>query len=301
MKETARIAELYSELQEKMCARLEQADGKATFSRDAWKKNIGGGMTRVIAGGNKIAKGAINFSHVEGTYSAQMEKLLGEKASAYAATGISSILHPVNPHAPIIHMNVRHFSLDNGVQWFGGGIDLTPHYIDKAGAQLFHRKLKEICDHYSPSFYPDYKKWADDYFFIPHRDETRGVGGIFFDRLKPTKEIPLEKLIQFTVDLASAYPEMYAGQLARYADKPFTEREEKWQRMRRGRYVEFNLVYDRGTKFGLASGGNTESILVSMPPEAVWEYNYTPEPGSREAETLSLLKKDMDWINCLTD
>lgn len=301
MKETARIAELYSELQEKMCARLEQADGKATFSRDIWKKNIGGGMTRVIAGGDKIAKGAINFSHVEGTYSAQMEKLLGEKASAYAATGISSILHPVNPNAPIIHMNVRHFSLDNGIQWFGGGIDLTPHYIDKAGAQQFHRKLKEICDRYSPSFYPDYKKWADDYFFIPHRDETRGVGGIFFDRLKPTEEVPFEKLLQFTIDLASAYPEMYARQLDKYADKPFTEREEKWQRMRRGRYVEFNLVYDRGTKFGLASGGNTESILVSMPPEAVWEYNYTPESGSREAETLSLLKKDIDWVNCSTD
>jgi coproporphyrinogen III oxidase len=193
-------------------------------------------------------------------------------------------------------MNVRHFSLDNGSSWFGGGIDLTPTYINPEEARWFHRTLKDICDKYDLSWYPAWKAWADDYFYIAHRDETRGVGGIFFDRVKPAGEAEHEKMLNLTADLATAYPKIYARLMKDNGNKPFTEAQKKWQKIRRGRYVEFNLIYDRGTKFGLESDGNTESILVSLPAEVEWVYQHRPEPGSPEAETLALLKKGIDWI-----
>ncbi len=295
MKNIQNIADAFSDMQEKMCSLLEKADGKAVFSRNDWKKEIGSGMTRVIQNGNVIEKGAINFSYVEGEFSERMERLLGEKASRYAATGISSILHPENPWVPIIHMNVRYFALDNGISWFGGGIDLTPHIIIPEQAAWFHRKLKGICDRFDVGFYPEYKKWADDYFFIQHRNETRGVGGIFYDRVKPDEAAGFETMLNFSLAQLEAYPEIYSELMKNHA-KDFTEREKKWQNLRRGRYVEFNLLQDRGTKFGIESGGNTESILVSMPATAAWEYNYSPEPGGFEEKTLGLLKKGIDWI-----
>jgi coproporphyrinogen III oxidase len=194
-------------------------------------------------------------------------------------------------------MNVRYFALDNGISWFGGGIDLTPHIIQTEDAVSFHQTVKKVCDRFDSNFYTDYKKWADDYYFLPHRNETRGVGGIFFDRLKAGVKHSFDTLYDFTCELAKTYPKVYSGFMQKYGIKPFTEREKKWQNLRRGRYVEFNLIHDRGTKFGLESDGNTESILLSLPANASWEYNYIPESGGFEEATLKRLKKGVDWIN----
>ncbi len=273
------IADIYSGLQKEICRTLEQADGKAVFEVNKWEKDLGSGITCVIRNGAVIEKGGVNFSFVEGKFNSQMEKLLGEKANHYAATGISSIMHPINPHVPIIHTNVRYFTLDNGTEWFGGGIDLSPHYIDVTEARNFHIALKRICDGYNPDFYPQFKKWADDYFFISHRNETRGIGGIFFDRLKPGKKIGFEQLLAFTTDVCYAYANLYAAIVKEKKAKVYTSEQKAWQELRRGRYVEFNLVYDRGTKFGFESNGNTEAILVSLPATASWEYNHEVKQG----------------------
>ncbi|HPF50662.1 MAG TPA: oxygen-dependent coproporphyrinogen oxidase [Draconibacterium sp.] len=299
MDKISQIAKTFSELQEEICQVLELADTKGKFSKDKWDKEIGSGVTRVIRNGNVIEKGAVNFSFVKGKFTERMEQILGEKAENYAATGISSILHATNPWVPTIHMNVRYFALDNGVSWFGGGIDLSPSIIVPEEASWFHQELKEICDRFHPDFYPEYKSWADEYYFLPHRNETRGVGGIFFDRLKPGEKYNFETLFGFVEAQAKAYPQIYS-ELMKNNAKPFSTREKEWQNLRRGRYVEFNLLNDRGTKFGLESNGNTESILVSMPANASWEYNYTPKVGSFEAQTLQLLKKDIDWIGFKT-
>lgn len=297
MYKAEKIAKLYSGLQLRICDHLAKADVDHTFISDKWEKEIGSGLTCVFQNGNVIEKGAVNFSFVRGIYSPAMESLLNEKAEEYAATGISSILHPRNPHMPIIHMNIRYFELDNGTHWFGGGIDLTPHYIDTSEAKFFHQTLEKICNTYHPDFYSDFKKLADDYFFLPHRNETRGIGGIFFDRLKPGLEINFEQLLDFTLSLGKAYPEIYGQIIRNKANIPYSEKEKQWQELRRGRYVEFNLIYDRGTKFGLESKGNTESILVSMPATASWEYNYQPPDDSPEKITHDLLRKGIDWIN----
>ena len=291
------VADTYKALQYEMCSILNDADGKAKFEMHQWQKDIGGGITAVMQNGRVIEKAGLNFSHVKGKYTEQMANLLGVyDAENYAATGISSILHSSNPNMPTIHMNVRYFELDNGVAWFGGGIDLTPIYVDKQEAAWFHEKLKTICDNAHPEFYSKYKPWADDYFYIPHRKETRGVGGIFFDRVKPGEPLSFEDMFVFTQELAKAYPRIYAEIMSKKGDLIFTPQQKEWQKLRRGRYVEFNLVYDRGTKFGLASGGNTESILVSLPAEVNWEFQHEPMEGSAEAETLNLLKKGIDWI-----
>jgi coproporphyrinogen III oxidase len=297
MSKVQQIASAYAELQKKIWRILEAADGKAFFTEHKWEKEIGSGLTCVIQNGNIIEKGGVNYSFVQGKYTPQMGKLLNEKASHYSVTGISSIIHPVNPHVPIIHMNIRYFELDNGIAWFGGGIDLTPHYVDIEEAKAFHLKLKSLCDNYQPAFYPRFKKWADDYFFIPHRNETRGIGGIFFDGLKPDHQISFEQLLGFTLELGNAYPEIYAEIMRKKSKQSFTEAEKKWQQIRRGRYVEFNLVYDRGTKFGLESNGNTESILVSLPANASWEFDYKVETDSPEYQTLQMLRKEIDWVN----
>lgn len=293
----SQVASDYRDIQERACEILENADGAAKFSRNSWEKEIGSGMTRVLENGEKIEKAAINFSHVSGEYSPEMAKMAGRTAGSFSATGISSIIHPVSPMVPVIHMNIRYFELSDGASWFGGGIDLTPHYVDKAEASWFHKKLKKTCDQFDKNFYPDFKKQADDYFFLPHRNETRGVGGIFFDQLEPSKAEEFDKLLGFTSALGYLYPEIYSEILGEKSKLKYTENEKTWQYLRRGRYVEFNLLYDRGTKFGLASGGNTESILLSLPAQANWHYQYVPEEGSPEEETLSLLKKDIDWIN----
>lgn len=297
MYKVAEIAQIYSGLQHEICQSLERVDGKARFEEHKWEKEIGSGVTCVMRNGAAIEKGGVNFSFVEGDFTPQMERILGERAKSYSVTGISSIMHPVNPHVPVIHMNIRYFSLDNSIHWFGGGIDLTPHYIDATEAGYFHRQLKKICDKYSANFYPDFKQLADDYFFIPHRNETRGIGGIFFDRIKPDENINFEQLLAFTKDLAFTYPNLYGEMVKEKMTKPFSATEKNWQELRRGRYTEFNLIYDRGTKFGFDSNGNAESILISLPATAAWEYKHEVQPESAEYKTLQLLKKGIDWIN----
>jgi len=291
------VAKTYRTLQQQICNRLETADGKAAFLTDSWEKDIGYGHTMVLSDGDVIEKAAVNFSAVGGPVTETMRKaLVINDGQSYFASGISSIIHPKNPYVPIIHMNVRYFRLSSGKSWFGGGIDLTPHYVDKPEAAWFHRELKIICDRYDATYYPEFKLWADNYFYLPHREETRGVGGIFFDHQPAAGEAVFKKLFAFTSDLADAYPRIYIELMNRNRHHLFSDNEKKWQYLRRGRYVEFNLLYDRGTKFGLESKGRIESIFLSMPPTASWNYDFHPEEGSKEAETQALLKKGVDWI-----
>jgi len=291
------IAEQFRLLQDHICNRLEQVDGKVKFIEDKWdREDGGGGRTRIIRNGAVIEKGGVAFSEVFGPVSDVMKKQLGLDGSEFFASGVSIVLHPENPHVPIIHMNVRYFEMDNGTYWFGGGIDLTPHYIVPEQAKLFHLGLKTICDKYHPDFYAKFKNWADDYFFIPHRNETRGIGGVFFDHQNGNESISKEQLFQFCIDLGEAFPELYSQQVELGKNRTFSGQEIQWRNLRRGRYVEFNLVHDRGTKFGLFSGGRTESILMSLPADASWEYNFAPIDGSPENKTLLNLKKGIDWL-----
>ncbi|MCE3296558.1 MAG: Coproporphyrinogen oxidase [Crocinitomicaceae bacterium] len=294
------IAESFRGLQLLICKGLEELDGGASFQSDAWKREEGGGgFTNTIANGALLEKGGVAFSEVYGPVSDEMKKQLNlqtDPGTQFYATGVSLVLHPFNPHVPIIHMNVRYFEMGDAY-WFGGGIDLTPHYIVPAQARLFHEKLQAVCDRFSPSFYTNFKTQADHYFFIPHRNETRGIGGIFYDHLSE-KNAGLSKgqLLEFALELGRNFVPIYAEQANLGRELPFSPEELKWRNLRRGRYVEFNLVNDRGTKFGLHSGGRTESILMSLPAEANWEYGFVPEEGSREAATLGLLKKDISWL-----
>ncbi|GJM61664.1 oxygen-dependent coproporphyrinogen oxidase [Persicobacter diffluens] len=284
-------------LQSDIVLALEAADGLAKFTSDEWERpEGGGGLSKVLTNGKHIAKGGVNFSAVEGALSAGAAKNLGVAPQSFMATGVSIVLHPQNPWVPIIHMNIRYFELADGTYWFGGGIDLTPHYIFPEDAAWFHHQLKLHCDQFADHLYPDFKKWADDYFFIPHRNETRGVGGIFFDRLVATEDMDKSQLFDFVLGVGQLFSPIYLNLLDRRKDTPFGEQELQWQRLRRGRYVEFNLVWDRGTKFGLETNGRTESILMSLPPQADWMYDFQPEEGSKEAETLKQLKKEINWL-----
>jgi coproporphyrinogen III oxidase len=292
------ISSVYKSLQAEICNGLEILDGNAKFQSDLWDRHEGGGgRTNTLTNGSLIEKGGVAFSAVHGPVSEAMKLQLGMSEGDFFATGISIVLHPKNPHVPIIHMNVRYFELNDGTYWFGGGIDLTPHYVVKEQAVLFHQKLKDICDEFNPDFYSKHKVWADEYFYIPHRGESRGVGGIFFDHLSANNSsLTKEDIFGYCTKLASSFVSIYSEQVSFGREKIVSEKELAWQKLRRGRYVEFNLVNDRGTKFGLYSGGRTESILMSMPPIANWQYNYQPEIGSREEETLNVLKSKIDWL-----
>lgn len=290
------VSGVYRDLQQRICSQLEQADGRSVFVDDNWKNEIGYGRTMVFQHGGAIERAAVNFSAVAGCVTESMNEALKiEEGQDYFASGISSIIHPLNPFVPIIHMNVRYFELSSGKSWFGGGIDLTPHYVDEEEAAWFHHELKPICDNFDPGCYKKFKDWADTYFYLPHREETRGVGGIFFDHQPAAEESAFEKLFGFTRDLAEAYPKIYIQLLNKNRFRSFNEAEKNWQNLRRGRYVEFNLLYDRGTKFGIESGGRTESIFLSMPPVAAWTYDFKPEKDTPEARTVSLLKRGIDW------
>jgi coproporphyrinogen III oxidase len=293
------IVNFFKRLQDIICVELEIADGKGKFQEDVWThKTGGGGRTRLIQNGNILEKGGVNFSAVEGSLGEDMKKALKINEDAdFFATGISIVQHPENPMVPIIHMNVRYFELSNGTYWFGGGIDLTPHYLNENQASWFHKQLKAVCDKHGVNYYSEYKKKADDYFYLPHREETRGVGGIFFDHLNE-KSLGISKadIFDFIKDLGNEFAPIYTHLMTLNADIPFTERNKSWQYLRRGRYVEFNLVWDRGTKFGLVTGGRTESILMSLPPQAQWEYCHEVEPNSEEEKTQNALKKGIDWI-----
>ncbi len=292
------VATWFSGLQDRICASIEEADGSGTFREDAWERpGGGGGRARVITDGTVIEKGGVNFSAVHGPTPTSILTALQLEEAEFYATGVSIVMHPRSPRVPIIHMNVRYFEMSNGVAWFGGGIDLTPHYVDEEDARFFHASLKRVCDRHSSEYYPRFKTWADDYFYVKHRQETRGIGGIFFDRLSATEAKSQLDLFAFVQNVGEAFVPIYTHLVQKNRDLPYGEAQKSWQLIRRGRYVEFNLVHDKGTKFGLDTDGRIESILMSLPPLAAWEYAHVPSPESAEAHTLTLLKKGINWTN----
>lgn len=297
------IAEDYKTIQDEICSALEQCDGKAKFEEELWERDGGGGgRTRIMQNGNIFERGGVNFSAVHGHLPHTMKKALNVDQDDFFATGVSIVIHPNHPMVPIIHMNIRYFEMPSSfstgspVRWFGGGIDLTPHYIIEDDARFFHGHLKTVCDKFNQDFYHRFKLWADDYFFIKHRNETRGIGGIFYDRLTGNEDTSLEHVFEFSKAVGRSFAPIYTELVNRNRIKQFTEAQQQWQYQRRSRYAEFNLVYDAGTKFGLETNGRIESILMSLPPTAKWVYNYHAQPGSEEEKTLSLLKKGINWV-----
>jgi coproporphyrinogen III oxidase len=292
------IAKGFKSLQESISSGLEAYDGKASFLSDLWTRpEGGGGDTRVLTHGRIIEKGGVNFSHVSGPLPERIAKRLALPTGMhFDATGTSLVIHPLHPFVPVIHMNVRYFEIENGTWWFGGGIDLTPAYISKEDAIFFHSSLKAACEAFGETLYPTFKAHCDAYFYLPHRQETRGIGGLFFDFLKPGDLFKSKAEIwDFVQTIGNTFLPVYLELIRRNESKEYSEAHKQFQLWRRGRYVEFNLLYDKGTAFGLDTGGRTESILMSLPPLTAWQYNYVPEAGSPEAETLSLLRP-VDWI-----
>ncbi len=292
------IAVWFQSLQDAICKALEETDGQGRFEEDKWiREEGGGGRTRILQNGGIIEKGGVLFSAVDGPVPVFLsnENEFIKKEDTFFATGVSIVIHPHNPMVPIVHMNVRYFEMSNGIWWFGGGIDLTPHYVVEEDARFFHNALKNACDKHDSGYYEKFKKWADDYFFIPHRNETRGIGGIFFDKLSGKDEPEKQQLFDFVKEVGNTFAPVYTALMKKSYQQPFTPQNKQWQLLRRGRYVEFNLVYDKGTKFGLETNGRVESILMSLPANASWLYNYNPLPESPEALTLSFLKKGIHW------
>lgn len=280
-------------LQDEICGELEALDGQGQFREDKWvREKGGGGRTRIITG-KHMEKGGVNYSAVHGTMPDNIAKGLGIGPNNFYATGVSIVLHPANPHVPIIHMNVRYFETDNGLWWFGGGIDLTPHYVVPELASQFHAKLKNVCDGHNSEYYKEYKEWADTYFYVRHRKETRGIGGIFFDRLNKNKGTHADHF-NFVKDVGQSFVSLYKDQFLPNYEKEYSDRDREWQLHRRGRYVEFNLVWDRGTKFGLETDGRIESILMSLPPDVKWTYMY--EMNELEKDTLAQLVRGKSWV-----
>ena len=289
------------QLQDTICAGLEQADGKAKFVEDAWQRaEGGGGRTRVIRDGDVIEQGGVNYSHVFGasmpaSATAHRPELAGR---SFHACGVSLVIHPKNPHIPTSHANVRFFIAEKEgeapIWWFGGGFDLTPFYPVLEDVKHWHQVAKDLCDPFGDTVYNDYKKWCDEYFYLKHRGETRGVGGLFFDDLN---EWGFEKSFDFMQAVGNGFLDAYLPIIEKRKDTPTNDAQRQFQLYRRGRYVEFNLVWDRGTLFGLQTGGRTESILMSMPPLARWEYDFTPEVDSLEADLYESYLKPRDWLS----
>ena len=282
----------FRNLQDRLTGALARLDGRE-FREDSWQRpGGGGGRTRVLAEGNIFEKAGVNFSNVHGEFSEEFAAQVPGERRAFRATGVSLVLHPRNPFVPTVHANFRF--LTKGTRWwFGGGADLTPYYPFREDVIHFHRTWKSVCERQpAPVDYARFKKWCDEYFYLPHRQEPRGVGGIFFDYL----EGDFERLFAFVRDCGDRFLDAYLPIAQRRKDVPYGEREREFQQLRRGRYVEFNLLYDRGTVFGLKTGGRIESILMSLPPLVRWGYDYQPEPGSREADLFAFLKP-RDWAN----
>jgi coproporphyrinogen III oxidase len=291
------ISRWFMDLQSSIIHHLEKADGHSVFSIENWNRpGGGGGITRLMVGGQVIEKGGVNFSAVFGKTPEPIKKSFQTEADSFFATGVSIVIHPQNPFVPIIHMNVRYFELTDGQAWFGGGIDLTPAYVVEEDAIFFHQQLKSVCDRFGTDYYNRYKDQADNYFFIPHRNETRGIGGIFYDRMPANNPSDFNHLWSFTQAVGSLFAPTYVQLIENNRHKIWGEEEKNWQLHRRSRYVEFNLVYDAGTKFGLETNGRTESILMSMPPLARWETNYQPKEGTREWESQQFFRKGIDWV-----
>ncbi|MBW5290969.1 MAG: Coproporphyrinogen III oxidase, aerobic [Candidatus Ruthia sp. Asou_11_S2] len=289
-------------LQADICEQLEQVDGKAEFIKDAWEKpsKTGNGLTRVLSNGAVFEQAGVNFSIVHGddmpaSVTALRPELAGRR---FAALGVSLVIHPHNPYVPTSHANVRFFIAkkegETPIWWFGGGFDLTPYYGFDEDAIFWHQSAKQACDPFGEEVYPKYKKWCDDYFYLKHRGEQRGIGGLFFDDLN---EGGFDECFAFMKSVGDGYIKAYRPIVERRKDTPYTDHERQFQLYRRGRYVEFNLVYDRGTLFGLQTGGRSESILMSLPPLVRWEYRYESEPGSEEARLYTRFIQPQDWIN----
>lgn len=297
MNRREQIESSFKKLQQDIISQLETADGSGRFETEEWQRpGGGGGITRLLAKGSVIEKGGVNFSAVYGETPQAIKTGFGIEAEDFFASGVSSVLHPENPFVPIIHMNVRYFELSNGDAWFGGGIDLTPAYVFQEDALAFHQTLKQVCDRYDSNWYPQFKQHADRYFFIRHRQECRGIGGIFYDRRNAASDDNFHQLHDFSLALGNSFAPVYIRLMQAHAKTPYGEKEKAWQLHRRARYAEFNLVYDAGTRFGLETNGRTESILMSMPPMARWESNFVPEPGSEEEKSQICFSHPVNWL-----
>ena len=289
-------------LQDQITSKLEAIDGKATFKEDLWKRaEGGGGRTRVIEDGNVIEKGGVNISEVHGPLAPAMQQYFNVGDVDFFACGLSLVIHPKNPYAPTVHANWRHFEMLDKAgnlvdSWFGGGQDLTPYYLFEEDAQHFHQTCKTACDKHDPEFYPQYKMRCDEYFYNAHRGEARGLGGLFFDYLKATDDRSMQDWYNFVTEVGDSFLTAYAPILEKRKDLAYGEKERNWQEVRRGRYVEFNLVHDKGTLFGLKTNGRIESILMSLPPAVQWRYDHHPEPGSPEAKLVAVLENPKDWV-----
>ncbi len=287
-------------LQDAICTGLETADGQATFKEESWQRpGGGGGRSRIIENGALLEKGGVGFSHVMGdqlppSATASRPELAGAR---WQAMGVSLVMHPENPFVPTSHMNVRLFVAEkegmDPVWWFGGGYDLTPYYGFDEDCIHWHQTAKQACDPFGETVYRDYKQWCDEYFYLKHRDEPRGVGGIFYDDLN---KWDFDTSFGFMQSIGNSYLPAYLPIIEKRRALPWTQANRDWQEYRRGRYVEFNLVFDRGTIFGLQSGGRTESILMSLPPHVQWKYNYQPEPGTEEAKLTDYYLTNRDWV-----
>lgn len=288
------ITDYFQSLQRNITERIESIEIGKVFRKDSWQhKEGGGGVTKVLSDGEVFEKAGVNFSEVHGKRlpDSALEKLQINNSGEFSATGVSLIIHPRNPYVPTVHMNYRYFSAGD-TWWFGGGADLTPYYPFEEDVVHFHQTLKSACDQTDHAYYPKFKKWCDEYFFISHRNEPRGVGGIFFDHLSGD----FNKIFSFVKDCGNHFLAAYEPILLRRKDTPYAKAQREFQLYRRGRYVEFNLVYDRGTKFGLQTGGRIESILVSMPPMVSWIYDFTPQPGSHEEKLYTDFLQIRDWV-----
>lgn len=297
-----RAADLFRETQSRICAALEELEPVSRFESDAWERpdsagaHGGGGLSRILRGGKVFEQAGVNFSEVQGTLPADMcERLTGERKDLpFFATGVSLVIHPLSPMVPTTHANYRFLEVGERT-WFGGGGDLTPYYLFEEDAAHFHRSLKTVCDTHDKCYYPRFKRECDEYFFLPHRGEARGIGGIFFDYLGRDADRPLTAFYPFVEELARNFPETYLPIVRRRMGLSWTDEQREFQLIRRGRYVEFNLLHDRGTLFGLRTGGRTESILMSLPPLVRWSYNFEPKPGTAEHELIQILRKPQSW------
>ncbi|MDB4064351.1 oxygen-dependent coproporphyrinogen oxidase [Flavobacteriaceae bacterium] len=289
-------------LQDSITSKIEEVDGLAKFEEDIWQRQEGGGgRTRVIENGTIFEKGGVNISAVHGELPEVLRKQFNADEGTFFACGLSLVLHPINPMIPTVHANWRYFEMyditgEMVTQWFGGGQDLTPYYLFDEDAIHFHTVCKNVCDSYSPDFYSTFKKNCDDYFWNAHREEARGVGGLFFDYLKSTNCYSIQDRYDFVTAVGASFLESYLPIVQKRKDIPFTITQKDWQEIRRGRYVEFNLVHDRGTLFGLKTNGRIESILMSLPPVVQWKYNHHPEKESEEERLIKVLTNPKEWV-----
>jgi len=287
----ARMTAFVASLQEEICSAIESLDARSKFITDSWvREGGGGGKSRILENGAVFEKAGVNTSEVHGDLSEAFSHRLPGEGRQFYAVGISLVLHPQNPLVPAVHANFR-FIVHGKTAWFGGGTDLTPYYLFDEDAIHFHRTLKAVCDAHDPSYHPAFKKACDQYFWLKHRSESRGIGGIFFEDMRGD----LEREFLFVEACGRAFLPAFLPIAERRAGSPFTSDQRQWQEIRRGRYVEFNLLYDRGTVFGLETGGRPESILMSLPPRVRWTYDYQPRPGSEEARLIDVLRNPRDW------